>query len=294
MKIFTLLLLSILLNSCGNGEQKRLSDKLHKDIEILNEELSQKTIIIKQLKSTKPLSKELDIYKEKLTQSESNQIELKRQINTQKANIETINVENTTLKQTIEEQSLKLQESKALIASLNQSIVDLDTQISNYQKENITLKSKIEEVQKPKIIKKSTTTDDGFSQVVRGKRAYSKIKDKPNIIKDTLRGLLWQREDDGTRKTHKEAIEYCKTLTLDGIKEWRLPTIEELYYLADRTKKGIKIDENYFKNTKSNWYWTSTSYQDSSSSSFWVVHFASGFDGWTSASGSFSVRCVRQ
>ena len=124
-------------------------------------------------------------------------------------------------------------------------------------------------------------------KIYRGKRSYS-INSK-HTIKDNYTGLIWQREDDGTKRTWKEAINYCNNLFLAGLK-WRLPTQKELYYLADVSKYKPAIDTKYF-NVKNYSYWSSTpvSYIIKD---IWFVNFNSGYDSWAPKDSKLYVLCV--
>jgi hypothetical protein len=188
-----------------------------------------------------------------------------------------------------------LQECEKGKENLIAEIINLKSEIKYLNSnEEATLSLEIEESlnQKPKKIETKIIKQhqNGFAKVVRGERSYSTIEGKPNIIKDNLRELLWQREDNGKKMSYSEADKYCKNLTLDGIKDWRLPTMEELYYLADRSKRVPSIDTEYFKKTKTNWYWTSTE-KLGERVSFWITNFDDGYDGW--GDGRYLVRCVR-
>ena len=129
--------------------------------------------------------------------------------------------------------------------------------------------NKVKKEQKGKIHAKSWNP-----KIYRGKRSYS-INSK-HTIKDNYTGLIWQREDDGTKRTWKEAKKYCNNLSLAGLK-WRLPTQKELFYLTDVSKYKPAIDTNYFK-VKNNYYWSSTPYKDDSSNA-WNVLFLNGYGG---------------
>jgi DNA-binding winged helix-turn-helix (wHTH) protein len=50
---------------------------------------------------------------------------------------------------------------------------------------------------------------------------------------DAQTHLEWMRRDNGIDVTRDEALEYCRTLVIDGRRDWRLPTIEELQTLHD-------------------------------------------------------------
>ena len=51
-------------------------------------------------------------------------------------------------------------------------------------------------------------------------------------------GLTWARKDNGSDATWSQANEYCRNLKLGGRSGWRLPTIEELWFIFDQTKAG--------------------------------------------------------
>ena len=48
--------------------------------------------------------------------------------------------------------------------------------------------------------------------------------------------LMWTIRDNGSPLTWNEATEYCEALTLGGYTDWRLPTIEELEEMFDRSR----------------------------------------------------------
>jgi len=58
-------------------------------------------------------------------------------------------------------------------------------------------------------------------------------------VTDSLSGLVWQREDDGTERTYAAAESYCERLALAGCTDWRLPAKEELTGLAATGFDGL-------------------------------------------------------
>lgn len=100
--------------------------------------------------------------------------------------------------------------------------------------------------------KKRTYTDNGNGTVTRGT------------------GLMWQKEDDNTKRKWEDAISYCKGLSLGGHNDWRLPNIEDLKSINSPT-----INATYFPNTKASYYWSSTTYANGSSDA-WAVGFYGG------------------
>ena len=83
---------------------------------------------------------------------------------------------------------------------------------------------------------------------------------------------------------------HCLLLSLDNNTNWRLPTIRELRYLADRKKHDSAIDMRYF-NTKSDWYWSGTEYKGDDSVA-WGIDFYDGGGGYYDKSNGYYVRCV--
>jgi len=77
--------------------------------------------------------------------------------------------------------------------------------------------------------------------------------------------------------------------TAGGHTDWRLPTVEELFLLADRKRISPAIDTDVFPDTYNDWYWTSTDSQWGASCA-WIV----GFDGGDAYDGHrVSSACVR-
>ena len=89
---------------------------------------------------------------------------------------------------------------------------------------------------------------------VRNKDADLSSKDK-NVFKAA--GLMWQKEDDGVKRTQREASDYCASLTLGGFNDWRLPQLREFQSLANVTKSsGMEVNAIYSPN--GDVYWTAT------------------------------------
>jgi hypothetical protein len=53
--------------------------------------------------------------------------------------------------------------------------------------------------------------------------------------KDSATGLVWAIKDNGANVNWDLASEYCRNLRLGGYSDWRLPTIDELEGIYDRS-----------------------------------------------------------
>jgi len=133
----------------------------------------------------------------------------------------------------------------------------------------------------------SNTKEKWNPKIYKGEGSYS--VNSAHTVKDNYTGLIWQKEDDGTKRTWDEAVSYCDALPLAGLK-WRLPEQEELYYLGDITKYDPAIDTKYF-NVRSSTYWSNTFYEDDSSRA-WGVYFRNGDDYWSGKTSTDYVLCV--
>lgn len=121
-------------------------------------------------------------------------------------------------------------------------------------------------------------------------------RDANGIVSDSTTGLQWQddySDNKGSIKsaTWSDALGYCEGLTLGGLDDWRLPNVNELYGIGDRSRYNPAIDST-FQNVIPNYYWSSTTTAYDADNA-WVVHFNSGNDNWNNKSASFYVRCVR-
>lgn len=110
-------------------------------------------------------------------------------------------------------------------------------------------------------------------------------------ISDPSTGLMWAKKGSENYLNFKEAEKYCKELSLGEHKNWRLPTLKELFALADHTKTSPAIDPIF--DCESSWYWTSTEFAGDSDFA-WMVGFGGGSTYWDTRSSDYYVRPVRQ
>lgn len=80
------------------------------------------------------------------------------------------------------------------------------------------------------------------------------------VVIDLITGLMWQRYDDGIRRTWKEAVYYCQDLGLAGYSDWRLPTKKELQTILNYGCFSPVLDTAIFPypHSADDCYWSST------------------------------------
>lgn len=89
---------------------------------------------------------------------------------------------------------------------------------------------------------------------------------------------------------------YVAKINADGLcgshEGWRLPTSEELLSIVHKGKYSPAIDAQYFPNTKSSYYWSSS---PSASYNYyaWFVDFGYGYENYNGKSNRYYVRLVR-
>jgi Protein of unknown function (DUF1566) len=111
-------------------------------------------------------------------------------------------------------------------------------------------------------------------------------------VLDNTTQLIWTVEET-KRLTWKKAKAAVEKFDIAGFTDWRLPTVEELFLLADRTKHSPAIDTAFFPDCKSDWYWTSTPAAYSPGVYAWLVGFYDGLSYWFNQDNDVFVRAVR-
>lgn len=125
-------------------------------------------------------------------------------------------------------------------------------------------------------------------------KAYSEIVEgSERAVEENSTKLVWQKEDDDIARDWDSAVSYCENLTYIGKSNWRLPNIEELMFLTNKSKNNPSINSNYFTNTKSSKYWSATTLVGDDNYA-WIVDFSDGDDSWLNKKDyQLYVRCVR-
>ena len=106
------------------------------------------------------------------------------------------------------------------------------------------------------------------------------IDNGDGTITDTKHNLMWTKDTISTKNVNQyEAEKICADCRVGGHDTWRLPDVEELFPLADRSRLRPAIDTTFFPDTHSDWYWTRTLYADAASRAAWFVFFDYGNSG---------------
>lgn len=106
-----------------------------------------------------------------------------------------------------------------------------------------------------------------------------------NTVIDTKTGLEWQAKSFGPM-TWQDAMNHAASLG-DG---WRMPTIDELYTLADHHCGSLAT--TIFQDNDQYWYWSS-SLREVAESYAWGMYFVSGRMDVYSKTNFAYTRCVR-
>jgi len=151
------------------------------------------------------------------------------------------------------------------------------------------------------------------AQYIKNKRSYTKMDKNAQplsnsarhwvMVKDNVTGLIWEvKTTDGSihdknKKFTWEAAQNAFIRQLNqsrfgGFSDWRIPTIKELAAISNKGKYKPAIDEAFFPNTMSAFYWSSTSYAYYTGNA-WGVNFYNGYGNNDAKDSSYFVRAVR-
>jgi hypothetical protein len=111
-----------------------------------------------------------------------------------------------------------------------------------------------------------------------------------DVVIDQETKLVWQSNPSTSKRDWQNAKEYCSSLSYGSRSDWRLPNIDELMSLTDKSKYNPSIATNKI-NIKSSWYWTSSTAKWNTSDA-WIVGFKFGDANGNGKSGVNYVLCV--
>lgn len=120
--------------------------------------------------------------------------------------------------------------------------------------------------------------------------------DAAEVVTDADGYLMWQDDISiKTAMTWSEAIDHCEGLAFAGYSDWRLPNVNELFAIGDRSTLNpaiVSAFENYTSGgTYVGGFWSSTT--QPSNDWAWIVEYYTGHDHDRLKTTRYSVRCVR-
>lgn len=115
-----------------------------------------------------------------------------------------------------------------------------------------------------------------------------------NAVLDRETGLVWEQSPSTSTFIWEAAQFHCNELGTGGRMGWRLPTLQDLASLVDRSvSPGPRLPSGHpFSNVQSSDYWSATVFATDTSSA-WVVDFFNGFVVLQGKIGSHFAWCVR-
>lgn len=122
------------------------------------------------------------------------------------------------------------------------------------------------------------------------KRELGGFVKKPHIIIQDSHKIIWQdieKISQNKQMSFDEAKNYCQDMSLLS-KEWRLPTLDELYSIIDHYASSPSADKDIFRNFVYKFYWTNDSVDEKA----YVVGFKVGSVGLIPKEQKSFVRCV--
>ena len=116
---------------------------------------------------------------------------------------------------------------------------------------------------------------------------------KPDVVLDERNHIYWQDNAESAQSSEdwEDAVNYCRTLILDGMSGWRLPTFWELLSIVDFGKVNPAVLD-VFAHTADGTYWTGTPFAANASRA-WTIDFRSGVTYYSYKSTNHVVRCVK-
>ncbi|DAB29733.1 MAG TPA: hypothetical protein CFH84_07945 [Sulfurimonas sp. UBA12504] len=114
-----------------------------------------------------------------------------------------------------------------------------------------------------------------------------------SVVSDSVSSLQWQDDVIGSTIAWQSAIDRCENLVLGGQSDWRLPNINELKTIIDRSRANPAIAMAFtHTQTSSSYYWSSTTNENYKNNA-WYVYFGRGAVNNGNKSNNYYVRCVR-
>ncbi|MBF0452961.1 MAG: DUF1566 domain-containing protein [Candidatus Magnetomorum sp.] len=132
-------------------------------------------------------------------------------------------------------------------------------------------------------------------RAVRGQPLCAEDRFKMNpdgTITDNCTGFMWQSQVSETSMSWADALSWCEHLNHAGYTDWRLPNAKELLSISDYLHYSPAVNPDFFSNTVSSFYWTSSSYARYPTFA-WAVYFRNAGVTYKFKSKKYPVRAVR-
>ncbi len=102
------------------------------------------------------------------------------------------------------------------------------------------------------------------------------VDNADGTIDDSSTMLSWQKQGDTSRRSWKQACDYCENMALNDFDDWRAPTLEELKNISNISPDHTSGLAEPFKFTPG-YYWTTTKSdykgKKGNKNYFWTVKF---------------------
>jgi len=115
---------------------------------------------------------------------------------------------------------------------------------------------------------------------------------EPQTFIDVSNHLEWQDTPSAEEKEEKWSMSrsYCRSLTLGGHRDWRLPSVNELQTLVLIAQN--KVDGKKLQYNSTSDYWTNEEYKEDDGDA-WEIHIGSAHHFHNDKCENANVRCVR-
>lgn len=133
----------------------------------------------------------------------------------------------------------------------------------------------------------------------------SRFQDNGNgTVTDLATGLIWKQCAEGLSGTGcatgnaqtftwQSALQHAEAEVFAGSDLWRLPNKNELASLVERRCYSPAINERYFPNTPSSWFWSSSPFANYSGYAWYVDFYYGSVASYDKDYSGYDVRLVR-
>ena len=133
------------------------------------------------------------------------------------------------------------------------------------------------------------------------------VDNADGTVSDRVTNLMWAKDGSGVGcysggiRNWSEALTWAEGLNFAGHTDWRLPNVYELFSIClleagaitdVKTSGAPYINQTFFPNTVSSYYWSSTTYPNGTGYAL-GVYFSRGYVGGFGKTVSYYVRAVR-